>query len=81
MNFLAAYADDMVLLLRSWDVYRQVFSTLVLLLAFFACRWAGIVGIRRWKRAESGRKAALDPLRQKPKPDRIGGRTVRHLGD
>jgi small-conductance mechanosensitive channel len=48
MNWLASSLEDVVLVLKSWDVLKQVVSTLVLLLAFFIFRWLTILTVRRW---------------------------------
>lgn len=53
MNFIVDAFADMILVLKSWDVMKQMVSTLVLLLAFFIFRWAIIPTIRRWN-APSG---------------------------
>ena len=38
----------MFLLLKSWDILKQVVSTFVLFVAFFVFRWVTVLTIRRW---------------------------------
>lgn len=45
--------EEMMEILRGWDIMRQATSTLVLIFAFFVFRWAIIPTIRRWN-APSG---------------------------
>jgi small-conductance mechanosensitive channel len=53
MELLTVNVTELVGTLKSWDVLKQVVSTLVLFLAFMLFRWATIVTIRRWN-APSG---------------------------
>ncbi|NJL24780.1 MAG: mechanosensitive ion channel [Calothrix sp. SM1_5_4] len=53
MNFVYEYISDFASVLKSWDVLKQVISTLALFLAFLFFRWATIVTVRRWN-APSG---------------------------
>lgn len=53
MNHLFVSVEEMIAVLRTWDIMKQVISTLVLILAFFVFRWAIIPTIRRWN-APSG---------------------------
>lgn len=45
--------NELILILRSWDILKQATSTLALVLAFLFFRWATILTIRRWN-APSG---------------------------
>src|ERR1035437_2166088 len=48
MSFAGSYLADLVALLQSWDILKQVISTLILIVAFFIFRWATVLTIRRW---------------------------------
>lgn len=53
MNFLTDRFLEAIRVLETWNVMKQTVSSLVLLLAFIAFRWALILTIRRWN-APSG---------------------------
>ncbi len=53
MTYLVETFRELILVLQSWDVMKQMISTLVLMVAFFIFRWAIIPTIRRWN-APSG---------------------------
>ncbi len=53
MTFLLDSLSEIVQTLQSWNILKQMISTLVLFLAFFFFRWVTIVSIRRWN-APSG---------------------------
>lgn len=53
MNYLSAKTAEAILILESWNVMKQVVSSLVLVVAFLLFRWALILTIRRWN-APSG---------------------------
>ncbi|HMN69686.1 MAG TPA: mechanosensitive ion channel [Bdellovibrionales bacterium] len=53
LSYFTEMIAELVLVLKSWDVLKQMVSTLVLALAFFVFRWATILTIRRWN-APSG---------------------------
>jgi len=48
MSFFSDFLSEMISILKSWDILKQVSSTVVLFLAFFLFRWSVIVTIRRW---------------------------------
>ncbi len=48
MNFITDSVSEMFLLLKSWDILKQVVSTCVLFVAFFVFRWVTVLTIRRW---------------------------------
>lgn len=48
MEWLTSSSAEILILLKSWDILKQVVSTLVLLVAFFVFRWVTILTIRRW---------------------------------
>jgi small-conductance mechanosensitive channel len=49
MTFLGDFAAEVIALLKSWDILRQVSSTIVLFVSFFVFRWLTILAIRRWQ--------------------------------
>jgi small-conductance mechanosensitive channel len=53
VSYLWQSFEEMIMVLKGWDVLKQAISTLVLMLAFFIFRWAIIPTIRRWN-APSG---------------------------
>ncbi|MGE0527506.1 MAG: mechanosensitive ion channel domain-containing protein [Bdellovibrionales bacterium] len=48
MSYFTDSVLETVMVLKSWNVLRQMTSTLILFLAFFIFRWATILAIRRW---------------------------------
>jgi small-conductance mechanosensitive channel len=48
MGFLLDWYTEIVSVLKSWDILKQVTTSLVLLVAFFVFRWVTILTIRRW---------------------------------
>jgi small-conductance mechanosensitive channel len=56
MSFISEATAELVILLKSWDILKQVISTLILIVAFFVFRWALIVTIRRWNAPSADEK-------------------------
>ena len=48
MTYLQELTQNTVVVLESWGVLKQMISSLVLIVGFFALRWGLIVSIRRW---------------------------------
>lgn len=56
MSFGGDFLSQVVALLKSWDILKQVVSTLILFVAFFIFRWATTLTIRRWSAPSADEK-------------------------
>lgn len=48
MNPIFESAHELVVMLQTWEIYRQALSSLALVLIVLLLRWATILGVRRW---------------------------------